>query len=198
MTTDFTPGQPVMVLQLPLSLDAMGYVNDFTDRVYGTGNTLMSGRGDQIQISAPREGFGEPLRDPLPPFTRDPDDDINLASLRVVDDRIETTLESAGDALARFAETQKDLLDLMGAVNYVHTDVRIRDEEEPSVHVVVQRKGRPTPHELREAAEMRERALAEALQDATAQLESGNIGNALTLLRAALSRNEQSAQAVTA
>ncbi|WIB65671.1 hypothetical protein [Curtobacterium sp. MCBD17_040] len=117
MTTDIQPGQPVMQLRLPLSLRAFGFLTDFVERVYGTGETTMSAVGDQITISAPADGFGQPVRDPLPPLPHDADEDINVTEMLAAGEHMKWTIESVGQALAMFVESQAQFLDLLHAVN---------------------------------------------------------------------------------
>ncbi len=183
MTTDIRPGQQVLALRLPIPVDGLTYVNEFIDRVYGSGNTTMRGDGSQVTIAAPADGFGPVVRDPMPPLTRDAGDDLIVTELNTRQDPIIWDMESAGGALGVIVQSQLAFLDLVGAKNYISTGLRVGDE---FVRVVVQRDGKPTPHELRLEAEEREASLRDALERVRDALHAGDTARAAEVITATL------------
>ncbi|WIE81531.1 hypothetical protein [Curtobacterium sp. MCSS17_016] len=182
MTTDIKPGQPFLALRLPIPVDGMTYVSELVERVYGTGTTTMRGEGDQIIIAAPKDGFGPVVRDPMPPLTRPADEGFNVTTLDATSDPVVWDIESSGHALAVFVKSQLAFLDLLDAKNYISSQVRAGDEV---VSVVLQRDGKPTPHELREEAEQREQKLRRIIADARAALVADDPTAALERLGSA-------------
>jgi hypothetical protein len=183
MTTDIRPGQQILALRLPIPVDGLTYVSEFIDRVYGTGNTTMRADGDQVLIAAPTDGFGPVVRTPLPPLTRDADDDLHVTALDTRSNPMVWDMESCGDMLGVVVQSQLAFLDLVGAKNYISTGLRVGDEV---VQVVVQRDGKPTPHELRQEAEEREAALRAALTDVREALRAGDVARASEIIGASL------------
>ncbi|MGW8431159.1 hypothetical protein ACWGJ9_08545 [Curtobacterium citreum] len=183
MTTEIKAGEPVLALTLPIPVEGMTYINDFIDRVYGTGNTTMQGQGNQVVIAAPKEGFGPVLRDPMPQLTRDADGELFVSALDTTTEPIVWDLESVTGPLGLVVQSQLAFLDLVEARNYVATQLRVGDEV---VQVTVQRDGHPSPHDLRLEAEEREAALRAALTDVRDALRSGDIARASEVIGATL------------
>ena len=187
MTTDIRPGEQVMILRLPISIDSFGLVPEFIDRVYGTGSMMKLDR-DQVTISAPREGFGPRLTDPFPDPVEDDSLTVSSASISDTDDggRLDWTLESSQRSLALFADSQIRMMDGLGAINYVVSDIAVGDVPEPVFQIVVQRKNGLTPHEARTAAEERESSLRDAITEALALIDLGDPGSARNALAEAV------------
>jgi len=183
MTTDIKPGAAVLALQLPIPVEGMAYVNEFIDRVYGTGATTMQGQGDQVVIAAPKDGFGPVIRDPMPPLTKHADGEMFVSALDSTSEPIVWDLEAVTGPLGVIVQSQLAFLDLLGARNYISTGLRVGEE---TVQVVVQRDGKPNPHDLRVEAEAREAHLRAALNDVREALRAGNVAQATAAVEAAL------------
>jgi hypothetical protein len=88
---------------------------------------------------------------------------------------------SASGWLARtIAVESMKLLDTTGAINYVELPMAPPGEQKATVLLTVQRMERPTPHDLRRAAEDRERASVAQVADALSRLtEAASLTDAL-------------------
>jgi len=179
MTTDIGPGETVLALMLPISVDAFGLIPEFVDRVYGTGESKLRMDGNHIRITAPDDGFGPRTMGNLPDLVDA--DSLEVRSCNVADDTFQWTLEGSRRQLEVFVDSQLRMMDALGAVNYVVSDIAIGDAE-PAFQVVVQRKRGLTQHEARTAAEDREGELRKVIAEAAAALGTGDEDAALRIL----------------
>lgn len=144
----------VLAVRLPIPLDAMATIQEFVERVYGTGETSLRMNGDQMSIIAPENGWGPRKRGRgrLPSASNDAMR-LRYASLR--DDQASLTVEDTEYTILLIAEIARHWFELTGGINYVETKLIAQQAGEPEFVFTMQRIDGKTPHELREDVERR-------------------------------------------
>ena len=165
--SDFAPKQPVIVAALPMATDGLSILADAVERIYGTGDTMVSftAGGNQLQITAPADGFGPRVRTPLPA------ESVGEGSTRsIVDDGdgLTVTFEDAQETIAALANTLRQWFTHAGGINYVTARFEAFNEPAGEFALTVRRTDKPTPEDLHLAAKDRVAALE-------AQLRANNI-----------------------
>lgn len=149
---EIKPGQGVAVFRLPMPMNGIELINDTLQRIYGTGNWTLQFNGDQIQFTAPDEGFGPPKR-----RRRTPPADVNadekMAYLKSDSGKLEVTLEQSQDVVVQLMATTQLWFAEVGGINYVEFSLQgPNNEPQPYVYCVQKRDG-ATPHTKRQEAE---------------------------------------------
>ncbi|WP_053353860.1 hypothetical protein [Leucobacter musarum] len=144
----------VLVLKLPIPLDAMATVQEFVERVYGSGETRLRMDGECMRIVAPEDGWGPRARGRgrLPSASNDA---LKLRYVSLKEGTAQITVEDAESTVLFITEIAKQWFDSIGGVNYVETKLATAGADEPEFVFTMQRASGMTPHELRQSAEAR-------------------------------------------
>lgn len=146
--------ESVAAFRLPIPMDAMQTINACIERVYGTGDTMMRMDGDQIQIGAPKDGWGPRKRGrgALPSASNDA---MRLKHARLRDGKVSLTVEDTQYSVLLVAEIARQWFNAVGGVNYVETKLSVDGGDEPEFVYTMQRIDGLTPADKVAAAESR-------------------------------------------
>ncbi len=146
--------KPVAAFLLPIPLDAMPTINACIERVYGTGNSLMTMDGHQVQIGEPVDGWGPRKRGrgALPSASNDA---MRLRYAKLRDGTLSLTIEDTQATVLYVAEVARQWFTTVGGVNYVETKLAVDGGEEPEFVFTMQRVDGLTPADKVAAAEAR-------------------------------------------
>jgi hypothetical protein len=152
VTTEIQPGQNVAVFALPMPVSSFAHLADVVERLYGTGETMLTMDGDAIRITAPKEGFGPIPRGPLPELPTAVEEDGRLIDAYTEDGGLRVTMEEAEHVVLAISDAVRLWFDQVGGINYVQMRFMdpVRDAE---FTYIVQRDDKPTAHDLRVVAE---------------------------------------------
>jgi hypothetical protein len=172
---DIAPGEGVAVFRLPVPMNAFELVTDAIERIYGTGESMLTFNGNQIQVNAPADGFG-PLKTGRRATPTKVSGDMKTSYLKARDEKLEVTLEDAQDKVAALMGTTRLWFDAMGGINYVEFGLQAPDGEPQPFVYCVQRRDGETPHGKREAAEKRLYDVQAYLAKTLDNIEGGDYG----------------------
>lgn len=146
--------ESVAAFRLPLPMGAMQTINECIERVYGTGDAMMRMDGDQIQIGAPKAGWGPRKRGrgALPSTSND---QMRLRYLELRDEKVKLTIEDTQYTVLVVSEIARQWFDAVGGVNYVETKLAVDGAEDPEFVFTMQRIDGLTPADKVAAAEAR-------------------------------------------
>lgn len=161
----------VVILRLPIPLESMATVQEFVERVYGTGDTRMTFDGDHMRIVAPKDGWGERKRGrgKLPSAVNDA---LRLTYAELRDGKAKLTLEDMETTVLYISEITQQWFNHVGGINYVETKLVPGDQDEPSYVFIMQKADGKTAHELRQEAEARAEAAEATLERVRATVEA--------------------------
>ncbi|WP_159600265.1 hypothetical protein [Agromyces humi] len=162
------PGQSVAQFRLPLPVSGMSAIADLIEHLYGAGETMMNPRGDVVEITAPKDGFG-PRTTPAPVLPGPDADDMLVSHMAAEDGELELTYEMDPDLFGGIADNLVGWFEAVGGINYVTLDVKPIDGDSEFVFTL-QRKAGLTPHDARQAAERRVSELEEEVARLTKEL----------------------------
>lgn len=161
MRASIGPGEGVAVFRLPLPMNGIAILHDAIERIYGTGDSMLQFKGDQIQVNAPKDGFG-PVKKRRAP-TPDPGEG-RTTHADLTGDRFELTLEMGEDTVIDIMAATQKWFDEMGGINYVEFGLQAPDGSPKPFVYCVQRKDGKTPHDARLEAEAEVARLRLALE----------------------------------
>lgn len=163
-----TNRQPVAAFSLPMPLTALPEINEAIQRVYGTGETMMSADGDTIRIFPPVDGWG-----PVKTGRRKPntvaDNDGLLRWHEVRDNVASVTFEEAEHTTLLIGTMVRRWFDHHQAINYVEARLVTEGVDEEFVFTV-QKAGNPTAHNLRQVAEAKVAELEAVIAEKDARI----------------------------
>ncbi len=183
--TEIEPGQGVAVFTLPLPMNGIAILNDAIERIYGTGKSMLSFKGDQIQVNAPAEGFGpvKKRKSPTPAVS----DDGATTHMKLRDETFEVTLEQAQDIVTDVMSATRLWFTEVGGINYVEFKLEGTDHQPQPYYFCVQRAGGKSPHDLRLEADARLAKINSVVQEA---YSSGDYRDALASIEGIIDNPE--------
>lgn len=171
----------VLAMRLPIPLDAMQTVQEFVERVYGTGDACLKFDGEFMRISAPEAGWSERKRGrgKLPSASNDA---LRLQYAELKDGVVKLAVHDTEATVLYISEVARQWFELIGGINYVETQLTSSESSEAEFVFTMQKRDGLTPHALREAAEARVDELeaenarlregaSQALEDAAQKIE---------------------------
>ena len=146
--------ESVAAFRLPIPLDAMQTIQECIERVYGAGNTMMRMDGDQIQIGAPKDGWGPRKRGrgALPSASND---QLRVKYMKLRDGKASLTVEDTQYTVLYISEIARLWFTAVGGINYVETKLAVDGHADPEFVFTMQRVGGLTPADKVAAAEAR-------------------------------------------
>lgn len=162
------PGSTFLSYRLPVPLTALAEITDLVDRVYGTGEVMMKPAGDTVYLIAPKDGFGPRKKSRRRRATTDEDEPGGLLVEHTspAPGAQKITIDAGQDFALIWTEHLMAWFDGLGATNYLETGILRHDTDAPEFTLTLQKRSKPTPHDLRSAAETRYQDLANAVRAA--------------------------------